>query len=195
MIIISYYTPGNYEKVMNTHLRPSLEKWKLKHYIREVENKGNWYHNTSYKAQFILDCLKEYKEDVCFLDADAVIEQYPQLLFHIPNIFPCACHFLDWYRFWRGKSGCKKFELLSGTIIFKYNKIGLALAERYLHEVKKNPTKWEQKTLQEIVEKERVPVYNLPACYCAIIRQDGTIPDYIGKPIITHHQASRKFKR
>jgi len=194
MIIISYYTPGDYEKVMNTHLKPSLQKLGLKHYIEKIDNKGNWYQNTSYKAQFVYNCLHLFKEDVCFLDSDAIIDSYPTLLYKIPDGFACACHLLDWYLFWRKQTGNPKRELLSGTMVFKYNSEGLKLAKKYVEETKKNPKIWEQKTLQNIVETDGYKVYVLPPEYCAIKKPNGTIPDYIKTPIITHYQASRKFR-
>ena len=85
--------------------------------------------------------------------------------------------------------------MLSGTLLFKYNKLGLELVDKYVDEVKKNSSMWEQKVLQNIVEKDKYQFYNLPASYCAIKNHGGNIPAYIGEPIIIHHQASRKFKK
>jgi len=196
LIFISYYTLGNYEVVMNTHLRPSLEKWNLKHYIKETKDLGNWNDNTSFKATFILNMLNKYKEDVVFLDADAIIHKYPELLFNIPKESDLACHYLDWIKHWRNQTGGNNFHLLSGTMFLRYNEKILDLMKLYIKECEKNPGIWEQKVLELLIsENKDINVYKLPASYCAVIKYDGKVPAYIEDPIIVHYQASRKYKK
>jgi len=195
MIIVSYYTPGDYEEVMNTHLRPSVEQFNLKHDIVAVEDLGNWQANTSFKAQFCLDMLKKHKEDICFIDSDATIEQLPIALYTIPEGFHIACHLLDWYMMWRNRAGFDKRELLSGTMVLKYCPKTLELVERYVEECK-HSTEWEQRILQRIIEEDKsYNLYQLPPQYCAIIKYNGEVPEFMKPTFITHHQASRKFKR
>ena len=82
MIFVGYYTRLTpYQIVMSTKLLPSLEKWNLDYDIEGIDDRGNWFANTSYKAEFILNMLNKHKQDVCFLDADATIEKFPELLF------------------------------------------------------------------------------------------------------------------
>lgn len=197
MIFIGYYTRCTpYQIVMSKKLLPSLIKWDLEYDIEGIDDRGNWYANTSYKARFILNMLNKHKKDVCFLDADATIEKYPELLFRIPEKYDFACHFLDWYLHWRNQRGQATRELLSGTMVFRYNPKVLSLMERYIEECENNPGVWEQKILQGILAKDKtVKIMNLPASYCAVIKFDNKVPEYVGEPVIVHHQASRKYKR
>lgn len=194
MRFIGYYTPGNYEKVMNTYLRPSLEKWNLSHYIEEVSELGNWYLNTSFKPRFIKECLERFKEDVIFLDADADIVKDPILFSQIPEEYDIAVHYLDWERQWRGKPGNKR-ELLSGTMLFRYNEKVLKMLHIYISECESNIGKWEQQILQEVLQiYKSINIYELPAEYCTVILHNGKVPNYIKDPIIIHNQVSRQFK-
>jgi len=196
MIFVSYYTKHTpYEIVINRHLLPSLKKWNLSYHIEGIDSLGNWYNNTAFKAKFILAMLEKYKHDVCFLDADAEIWKYPDLLFNIPNDYNIACHRLDWYKFWRNQDGNPKRELLSGTLVFKYNKKAIELAKKYIEVCSENTGKWEQRILQEIIESDSsYKVYDLPISYCAIKKRNGCIPKYIKDPVIVHYQASRQYK-
>lgn len=195
MIIVSFYTPGEYEEVMNTHLLPSLLKWDLNHYVEEVPNLGNWYLNTSYKSKFMLKCLEKFKEDVCFIDSDGVIEQYPELLLDMPKNCDISAHMLDWQLYWKGKAGSDHREFLSGTLFMKYNPEVIELVHDWIERCENDPGIIEQKILGELIENSTaVNFMNLPASYCAIINHSRIIPEYIGEPVITHHQASREYK-
>jgi len=180
---------------METHLLPSLKKWNLKYDIQGIEDFGDWGLNTSYKAEFIEQMLKKHKEDVIFLDSDAVIEKNPELFDKIPEKYDLACHYLDWYLHWRNTKGQKKRELLSGTMMFRYNPKVLKLTEVYKKFCKKNPKIWEQRILQQLLaQPNNLKIYNLPASYCAVINHKKEIPSYIGTPVIVHYQASRQYK-
>lgn len=97
MKFISFYTICTpYQNIMFQKLLPSLERWNLDYDIEGINDLGDWFANTSFKAEFILNMLNKHKQDVCFLDADATIEKYPELLFTIPEKYDVACHFLDW---------------------------------------------------------------------------------------------------
>ena len=196
MIIISYFTKNTpYERVMQSRLLPSLVFWKLPYNIQGVPDLGSWQKNTSFKAQFIYDMLLKHKQDVCFIDADATILKYPHLLFEIPEDYTLAAHKLDWNLLWRKQQGNSKREFLSGTMVFKYNDLGLKLAQRYVEECNKS-TNWEQKILQNIIEYNPIyKLYELPPEYCCIIMRDGKIPTwYCKNPVILHWQASRVYK-
>lgn len=197
MIFISYYTKNTpYEEVMNTHLLPSLKKWKLDYDIKAVEDMGDWQKNTSYKPTFILEMLEKHKRDVIFNDADAIIQQYPKLFEDISHKYDLACHYLDWFLHWRNVQGQKKRELLSGTMLFRYNPRVIALLKQYIKDCEKTPNMWEQRILQSLLERRPdMKIYELPASYCAVIRYDNKVPSYIQCPVIVHYQKSRELKR
>jgi len=195
IIFISFYTRKSpYEKVMNTHLRPSLEKFNLIHDIEEVEDRGNWQKNTSYKSEFILKMLLKHKKNIVFIDADGTIEKHPSLFWEIPEEYDIAYHLLDWMRQWRNKEGGDKWELLSGTMMFRYNEKVLSLVRKWVERTKTS-TKWEQRILQEIIKNNKeIKSYILPAEYTTVAMHDGSIPKYIKKPVIFHHQKSRQYR-
>jgi len=195
MIFVSYYTKNTpYEEVMKTHLLPTLEQYCLPHDIIEVPDLGNWSANTSYKATFLLDMLLKWKQDIVFLDADATIEQMPVLFDEIPNEYDMAVHYLDWYLQWRGHPGNKK-ELLSGTMMMRYNDNIITLLKEFIVTCKKHPNIWEQRILQGVLRMNKhIKVYKLPAEYCVVIKFNGSIPKYIKTPVIVHHQVSRQYK-
>lgn len=196
MIFISYYTLGNYEKVINQYLIPSLKKWKLFYDIESVEDMGNWQKNTHYKAQFIKKMLLKHKQSVVFLDADATVEQNPILFTQLTD-YDIAYHELDWYLMWRKQSGNPKREVLSGTLYLNYNEKILKFLDKWIEENNNNIC-WEQKNMQKILEKwnNKLKIYNLPPKYCCIILTQDRIPDYYikDKPVILHHQVSRRYK-
>ena len=197
MIYISYYTKETpYETVINTHLLPSLKKGNLKYDIQGIQDLGNWNANTAYKAKFIREMLEKHKEDVVFLDADATIEKNPILFEQIPEKYDLAYFQMDWYLHWRNEKGRKKRELLSGTMMFRYNPKVIHLTHIYEQYCKKNPRMWEQKVLQTVLEcPNTLKIYNLPATYCAVVNHSNVLPSYIKDPVIVHWQASRKFKK
>ena len=82
MIVVSFYTPNTiYEERMRT-LKASVEKFKLRHDIQPVEDKGSWRKNVSYKPTFLLEMLKKHKEPILWVDADGVFRQAPKLLYN-----------------------------------------------------------------------------------------------------------------
>lgn len=194
MIFVSYYTTGVYEQVIQKYLLPSLKKWNLKYDIAEVKDRGDWQLNTQFKSKFIKGMLEEYKEDICFLDADATIEKYPELLFNIPDEYDIAMHLLDWQLMWRGIEGQDQRELLSGTMLLKYKENTLKLVDEWIRQIETNKSIKEQKVLENILLNNKYKYYDLPASYCTIKKFDGSIPEYIKEPIILHHQVSRLYK-
>ena len=195
MKFISYFTPGDYENVMNTHLLPDLKKWKINYYVEKVPDLRNWNANTAFKPTFILNCLNKFKEDLVFLDADATIHSFPQLLFDLPKETDIAVHYLDWYLNWRNQTGGDNFHLLSGTMFIKYNNKMIEIFKQNIEDCKVQPNVWEQKILEKIIEsREDLNIYKLPASYCAVATRTGEVPAYIGEAVIFHHQVSRKFK-
>jgi len=194
MKIVSYVTKKTpYVQVLEEMLLPSLKKYNLDYHIEYIDSLGNWQNNTSYKGRFMYDMLNLHKQDICFLDADAEIIRYPHLLFKIPDDCAMACHYLDWWLFWKGKKNGDKRELLSGTMIFKYNEQGLELAKKYMEATKNNDRMWEQKVLQKVIDENNFKVFELPIQYCTIKKVHG-VPGYITEPIIVHNQVSRKYK-
>jgi len=197
IIFCSYYTYNTpYQKVMETHLLPSLKKFNLIYDIEAVPDLGNWQKNTSFKSEFILKMLLKHKKPIVFIDADATIEKHPSLFWEIPEEYDIAVHYQDWYKQWRNRNDGDRFDLLTGTIMFRYNEKVLSLVRKWVERTK-NSTKWEQKILQELTEQDKdIKIFKLPVTYCTVNKHKGEIPNYIKpeKVVIRHWQASRKFR-
>lgn len=197
MIIISYATIDTpYEEVIKSTLIPSLEKFDLDYDISYVKDLGSWQLNTGYKSTFIKEMLLKHKQSVCFLDSDASIVEYPELLYQLSSGVDISYHNFNWWKHWRGvDNDFSRMHLLSGTICFSYNPKVLSLIDEWIEKVVENPNVWEQKVLEEIVNsKTNLGICHLPAEYCCVVMHDNSIPKYINKPVIVHHQASRKYK-
>lgn len=196
MIIVSYFTRKTpYEKVIQDCLLSGLKRFNLPYDVQGVPDEGSWQLNTAIKSKFILEMLLKHKQDVCFLDSDAIIDKYPSLLFEIPNKYDLAAHWLNWTLQWRGKPG-DNFHLLSGTMVFKYKPKVIELVKQWREEVLKDLGTWEQKIFQNLVEKRKdIKIYSLPAKYCCVLLQDYSVPSYVKDPVIIHTQCSRKYKR
>lgn len=194
--IISFFTLDTpYEKVMYDYLFPTIKKFGLDWYITGIHNEHSWGKNTSSKPAFILDALKNnfHKSRLIFLDADATIEQYPQLFKDIPEEYDVACHYLDWSTWYR--NGEKK-ELLTGTLYLRDSKAVRELVKEWDKRARAS-TKWEQDIFQTLLlERPEIKVYQLPLEYCYIkTLPNGSEPFVKCNPVILHHQMSRQFKK
>ena len=199
MIFIAYYTTASpYSNVAAKYLVPSLLKLDLSAFVKAVPNRGNWVRNTLYKPRFILNAMQHFKDEeaVVYLDVDAEVVRYPSLFWEIPPEYDIAVHYLDWDLQWKGKPG-KKRELLSGTMMFRYNDKVLQLLKDYIIACESGKFSFEQVALQELLDtkyKDIIKVFKLPPEYCTVLLHDDSVPPYIDKPVIIHHQVSRKYR-
>ena len=196
MKIVSFYTTENgYKEVYEKNLKPGLIKYNLEYEITAVKNISNWYSGQSFKSSFILDRLSNLKEDLIWIDVDATIEKKPKLLYEIPKEYDIAVFFLDWFKMWRNEEGGKKMELISATMMFRYNEKVLKLVKKWKEECNKNTGLWDQRVLQKLLEEDNtLKVYKLPPEYCAIVLHNNELPKYIKEPVLIQHQASRNKK-
>jgi hypothetical protein len=197
-IITSYVTKDTpYEEVVEQYLRPSLEKFKLVHYIETVPDLGDWYQNTAYKPAFLLKMLHMFKEhDIVFLDADATVEQYPTLFNEIPDEYSLALHYLEW-KTWYNQPTVSTVETLSGTLYLRNTSRIVDMLSIWSQESVLTRM-WEQKVLQRVLgDFFDIKVYHLPLDYCYIKTLPQGQEPYvkIEHPVIAHHQVSRQLKR
>jgi hypothetical protein len=195
-IITSYYTIDTpYYDVAHTYLMPSINRFQLRSDIRGVQSLGSWQSNTSYKATFILQMLEKHQEDIVFLDADAEIREYPDLLGNIPAEFKVAFHFLDKTK-WYNRQLSEPLELLSGTAFFRYCPEVLALVKIWKENCNRQPGVWEQKILQKTLEESTIEAFHLPLEYCYIATLPNGNPPHVSvsRPVIIHNQVSRQLR-
>ncbi len=189
-IIISYYT-SNYKEVAYKYLIPSVIN--LNHYIVEVPNQGDWHKNTNYKPIFIKECLEKFKENLVWIDSDAIINSNPIYFDQLDNSsIDFAYHLLNWETHYGRLTDKGKFEFLSGTLYFKNNEKIKILVDKWI-ELSKTISP-DQKSLEFAIKTyNNINTIILPREYCYIeTLPDGNKPFLIVEnPIISHYQASR----
>ena len=182
-IFVAFYTKESpYEKEAE-ELVKTLDKFSLPHYIFAEESTGSWETNTQLKSFVLLKAMMIHAgRAIVYLDADARVLQKPELFYHID----CDLAF----HYFRGH------ELLSGTLYFSNKQTpegnkSLALVREWDTLNRENPGRWDQKTLQLLVEsKDDLDWLQLPESYVYIDRlaTRGVVP------IIYHTQASRRLR-
>ena len=195
--VYSFFTIDTpYQDTINKYLIGSINALKkpVKLQVIAAKNYHHWGKNVAQKPLIIMQLLDEGKDNIVFVDADATIEQYPQLFHDIDNKFDLAFYTLDWNTWYRNKSDIK--EILSGTMFFRNRKIVKDLCAEWYAKAQDGSC-WEQQILANILPKYNLKIYPLPISYCYI----DTLPNG-GKPhvqcndiTIRHHQISRTLKR
>jgi len=183
-IVIGYYTKNTFYENHSKVLIKSLEKYNILYHIEEVENLGNWFKNVNYKPTFVKKMMKKFPEmNIVYVDCDAEFFGYPELFDKIEENI--AVHLFDRSRFHKKLKG---LEVLSGTIFLKNNEETYSLVERWEEECKRNPHKWDQKSLEKILNGK---FYHLPEEYCQIHYTRYKTKN----PIIVHYQASKRIRK
>ena len=181
--IVSYYTRNTSYELEAKKLMESLEKLGLPYEVEVIDTLGSWQKNTHYKAIFIRRMMEKHDEDVVFLDADCVVRRYPKLFDEI-NAYEYVADIAVHY--FQGK------QLASGTLYFANCPFVQALVDSWIEENKKNPNGFDQKNLQNVLERgwKNLTVFHLPPEYCKIFDLMADVKD----PVIEHFQASRRLK-
>jgi hypothetical protein len=198
-ILISFYTIGTgYEKEIKG-LERSLKEFDIDYYFFRCESKGSWRKNLNYKSQVIMEAFDKYLDrDIVFVDADAIVRQYPVLFDDLSNgkDYDMAAHFHP-YRGTRMHGG----SLLSGTLWFKNSYRGRRIVKEWHAIGLGHPTIRHQHCLRLAVAELRIKrvmmpnVYKLPAGYTLIFDYYGRFRGPKPKAVIEHFQASRRFRR
>lgn len=177
MIFCSFFSGPGYD-VEARELVKTLDAFGLAHDVRELPDAGGWELNCGRKASYLLQMRADHPgEPLVWVDADARIRRLPTLFEHLDCDF--AAHWKD------------GTELLSGTMYFGPNDAARDLLEAWRDECAANPSEWDQKCLQRLVDgSRRWRVSTLPAEYTAIFDAGMS-----SEPVIEHMQASRRLRR
>lgn len=182
MIYISMFTNDVIYGEAIKKLIASLEKYKLKSKIYEIENRGSWHLNTDQKAEIILRAMEDFPDDdIVWIDADAEVIEKPVLF----DTFNCEIA----YYFWQDHK-----ELRSGTMFIKNNYKMKRFISSWIKLNQSNDI-WEQRNLQFILQNNPVKTTYLPISYCLIY--DNQFDKELlknDKPVIVHYEVSRKAK-
>jgi hypothetical protein len=172
---VSAYTINTpYEQEVE-NLKKSLIKFEFSiEHIIPINNLGTWEKNCQQKATVIKNKLTELNEPIVWLDADAVINKYPELFGRIQKDLAICVY---------------KNEYLSGTIFLKPSKQIFDLLDEWIQECINNPKEWDQKILQKLILDKKINHFILPPSYCKVdfFESDDNI--------ISQNQASRRFKK
>jgi len=181
-IIISYYTPLYQEYVHK--LICSLNKFNLDYYIYEAEDKGSWIANCNYKPIFIRTMMNKFPDNpLVYTDADSFFLAEPVLFSEIQCDIACHHYNRQIYK----PFSSSKDEILSGTLFFNNSDKSKQLVDKWIQKCEENPSMWDQKCLQEILDGNET---DLPAEYCCIFDTMRSVKN----PIIIHNQASRQIR-
>jgi len=184
-IVVAYYTKNTIYEAMVEKFIESVKRHNVPHYVQAIENKGDWYKNTNYKPTFLKGMLLKYPGfSIVYVDIDAEFLKYP-VLFETFD-YDIGVHVFDRSCYSKSHQG---FEVLSGTIFLRNNMKVYELVERWERECRANPKKWDQRSLEAVLEGD----YGvLPGEYCKIFDRWS---DVITDPVIVHYQASREVRR
>jgi hypothetical protein len=180
-LFVAYYTLDTPYADEAAGLIETLEAFALEHDVRGIPNRGSWQANTSAKAAFIAQMLREREgRPLVYVDVDARIRAEPVLFERLRHV-DFAAHWM------RGH------ELLSGTLYFGPGPAAHRLVAEWEKECAAFPTTFDQLCLQRVVESGRIAelcLRQLPAPYTLIF---DFMAD-LGPPVIEHLQASRRLK-
>lgn len=183
-VYIAFYTIDTPYEEESKRLENSLKKFNLQYDFLGVPNLGSWQKNTQYKAIFIRDMLRKYpNRSIVYLDADAVVQQYPQLFDELDCDF--AAHYYN-------NKKRNFMELLGGTLYFGPSEKAKALVDVWIIVNNEFPDQWDQKNLDIAVHRmSNLKLVELPPTYCLIF---DLMKDQ-GPAVIEHFQASRRLKK
>ena len=188
-IVINYYTSGTPYENEVAGLRSSLEKLGMESEIVGIKTRGSWEQNCAFKAQFIQDAYHRHDRPVLWIDADAVVHDFPRLLAGAEADFAI------------GKSA--GWELSSGTVYFNRTPLAERLLKRWVTLCQTSPRIWDQIHLDRAWEEVTAtfPLYTqwLPQTYVKIFDMAWesrllNSGDDVCHPVVEHFQASRHFK-
>jgi hypothetical protein len=196
IVYVAFYTKDTpYETIAENYLLPTLCKHGLYSRLSVVQDRGKWIKNIAYKPKLIEDALMEYPgHTIVYIDVDARIEEYPILFEQIPPEYDAAFHTLD-HDAWYGKTTGEK-EVFNGTIMLRSNPAVKAFVRKWIDACTNEAIgehRWFEKLMNEDATLKKYP---LPLEYAYITSlPDGRSPLVkVDKPVIAHHQASRKFR-
>jgi len=175
LVFISFFTK-KYASLAQ-RLIDSFRKFGLDYCVEELPDDGAWYKNVNKKPVFIRNRIFEFNRPIVYIDADAEIVEYPKLFFELD------CDFAYWLCERRGGN-----VSAGGTLYFTPKALGFIDA---WIAVCLNTGANEQDALWHVIKSGfDIKTHLLPLEYCQIF--DWKIQTE--KPVIIHHQASRKFR-
>jgi tetratricopeptide (TPR) repeat protein len=180
IIYVSMFTVETpYEEEIK-NLKKTLDDLGLPYEFVGVRNMGSWEKNTQMKPHIIKMVMDKYKKDIVWLDADAVVNKHPEFFYHLNC--DISFHLLKEWN-----------EKMTGTMFFRNNTPTREVLDKWinLNSQNNNP---DAINFQYVIDNDPVPgivITDLPVDYINVSDIKYLMCD---DPVITHHQASRRFK-
>ena len=177
-LVVSFYTCNTPYEVEVRRLLESCERFQLETYVECRDSIGNWHLNCCQKGPFVLECLHRFQRPVLWLDADAEVVAYPKLFEEAEFDFGVYI----------GE------QLNSGTAFFAYTPKALTLVDLWAALCQRRARSLDQVLLDQAYRrlKRELKTRLLPQSYCKVF--DAPWRDAEQKPVIVHHQASRRHR-
>lgn len=175
-LVVAFYTKNTPYQEEVKELAKTCKEHNLTLITKGYETRGSWVQNAGIKPEFLLSMMQEHKCNLLYVDADARVRKHIDLSFVEHDL---AVHYKN------------DKELLSGTIFLRHTPEVLHLLREWICMQQNSPGVWDQKTLQDLIEKLEFPVTRLPPQYTQIFDKMA----HHGDPIIEHMQASRRYRR
>lgn len=174
-IFVSFHTGGRYARHA-AELAETLATHGLQHDIEQLPDAGEWVHNCAMKPSFIARKMEQHHgTPIVWVDADARVRKFPQLLVSMPAIVDVGCHYLN------------GIELLSGTLYFGATECAADLVSEWNKLAKQTPHIWDQKLLDKAISRVPIRMCCLPESYVRIFDSKNETTEIV----IEHLQASR----
>ena len=214
-IVVGFYTPHQDYNALAERMKASVETQGIECHIFERASEHTridsrnipmpWVANCAQCAAFCLEMYYQFPDrNILYLDADATMDQFPELLYSDKLDFDIAAPVLT--------NAWVKGELQSNTIAITHTTEAEVVLLRWCDETDRRLAKmrageyvtpyheaWDQKILQDVIAQSNAVFCTLPREYGKITRppggpeiMEGVNPEDI---VISQHQASRQNKR
>ena len=205
MMVVGYYTQGegtSYEAEAEL-LRASLVRAGVPHEITAIESRGDWYANTSMKAEFIRRQREEHAGALLYVDVDAFVHRDPSAYFDTLNAMGSdfGAHYFRGPAGGHDRSKVEKegWRLLSGTLYFGDTPGARVLLNAWVAlnatlRAHGAPEGGGQKNLWYLTTCLRdIEVVRLPGSYCWVFDKPWAYAKE-EEPVIEHTIASRDHR-
>jgi hypothetical protein len=194
-LIVSYYTKDTLYQLEVQNLIASCEKWTLDHHIEPIPSLGSWEKNCCYKPFFIMEKLQQFRKPLFWVDADAVFLREPQWL----DVFAkdLAVRINDTW------DDGHPSKVMTGSLFVNATSGAARLLKAWGQECidsLSNPHRteevWDQIALRNVLlcSEKSAEIGKLPLHYASIADNAGDRKES-ADVVISHYQASRRFKK
>ena len=177
--LISFFTNDWEYPAHAKRLKRECEILKIDYVIKERPSAGGYLENTCMKPFFILECLKELKKPVLWVDVDASIYKTPALLKNLNADFAAMPKAAGMSRKWH-----------VGTLWFNYTPKAIKFLEKWC---KLSHKLSDESALQDLWENyQDINCFELPATYHLLLIH-GNKPSH--QTVIAHRISDGKSKK